>query len=191
MKMFVFIAVFLISGSTAFNQTTEIIAADTIVHIAGQRKVVKVSHITATKIFYTYPGRDNVFEIDRNQVERIIYHGGRVEVLNRPAFQMLQEGDWRTVFITKNEQDVEGLYLRGEVTARAAAAKNRKETIRNAEIRLKKQAAGMNANIIYLTNTEFQGGFGDVPSITLRGRAYGFTELIVPEKEKEVEEIQE
>lgn len=158
--------------------------ADTIVHIAGPKMIVNVSHISASKIFYTYPDKDNIFEIDRKQVEKVVFRSGRVEVFNKPAFQVIQEDDWRSVFITKNAEEVEGLYLRGQVEVQAAAARNRRETIRNAEIRLKKQAAAMGANLIYLTNTEFKGGYGDVPSVTLRGMAYGFNELIIHEEEE-------
>jgi hypothetical protein len=185
MKKFLFSAIFIIFSGALSAQVEGTEPADTIVHIAGPKMIVNVSHITSSKIFYTYPDKDNIFEIDRKQVEKVVFRSGKVEIFNKPAFQVIQEDDWRSVFITKKAEDVEGLYLRGEVEVQAAAAKNRKETIRNAEIRLKKQAAGMNANIIHLLNTEFKGGYGDVPSITLKGLAYGFNELIIHETEEE------
>ncbi len=180
-KVFFISAFALLASGTLAQSAPE--AADTIVHIAGPKMIVNVSHISASKIFYTYPDKDNIFEIDRKQVQKVVFRSGRVEVFNRPAFQVIQEDDWRSVFITKNAGEVEGLYLRGQVEVQAAAARNRKETIRNAEIRLKKQAAAMGANIIYLTNTEFKGGYGDVPSVILKGMAYGYNELIIHEEE--------
>ena len=136
MKKFLFSAIFIIFSGALSAQVEGTEPADTIVHIAGPKMIVNVSHITSSKIFYTYPDKDNIFEIDRKQVEKVVFRSGKVEIFNKPAFQVIQEDDWRSVFITKKAEDVEGLYLRGEVEVQAAAAKNRKETIRNAEIRL-------------------------------------------------------
>lgn len=187
MKKSMISLLFMMLSGILIAQAGKNTATDTIVHIAGPKMIVNVSHITSSKIFYSYPDKDNIFEIDRKQVEKVVFGSGRVEILNKPAFQMINDADWRSVFITKKPEDVEGLFLRGEVSVQAAAAKNRKETIRNAEIRLKKQAAALSADIIYLTNTEFKGGYGDVPSITLKGLAYGFNELIIQEPETEQE----
>lgn len=185
MKKFLITVSVLLFAAALYARQENNPAADTIVHIAGPKMIVNVSHITGSKIFYTYPDKDNIFEIERKQVEKVVFRSGRVEVFNKPAFQVIDEEDWRAVFITQKAEEVEGLYLRGEVEVVAAAARNRRQTIHNAEIRLKKQAAAMNANVVHLTNTEFRGGYGDVPSITLKGLAYGFNELIIHEESGE------
>jgi hypothetical protein len=158
-------------------------ASDTIVYLGGRSIAVNVANVTSSKVFYTNIDENTIFETDRKQVEKIVYRTGRVDVLNRPVFQMISEDDWKNIFITEESGDVAGLHERGPVEVTAAASRNRKSTIRNAEIRLKRQAAAMKANLVLVTNTEFRGGYGDIPSITMRGIAYGFEPL--PEEEEE------
>lgn len=154
---------------------------DTLVYLGGKRELVNIANITTSKVFYTNLEDDTIFEIDRKQIEKIIYRNGRVEALNRPVFEMISEDDWRHVFLTEDPEEIRGLYERGPIEVTAAASRNRKATIRNAEIRLKRQAASLGANMILLESTEFRGGFGDIPSITMKGIAYGFMPL--PEEE--------
>ncbi len=176
---FTFFVLGLISARSSHIQDSTLPerAVDTLVYLGGRSAPVNMVNITASKVFYTKPETDKIIETDRKQVERIIYRTGRIEVLNRPVFEMVSEDDWRHVFLTEDPGDVEALYKRGPVEVTAAASRNRRSTVRNAEIRLKKQAAGLGANMILLTNTEFRGGYGDIPSITMKGIAYGFMPL--------------
>lgn len=160
---------------------------DTIIYLGGKSLPVNIANVTSSKVFYTNLDENTIFEVDRKQVERLIYRTGRIEVLNRPVFQMIEEDDWRQVFLTEDTGEVSGLHERGPVEVTAAASRNRRSTIRNAEIRLKRQAATLNANLILVTNTEFRGGYGDVPSITMKGIAYGFEPL--PDQEEEEPEL--
>ena len=166
----------LIAGLSAYAQDSTLAEkpADTLIYLGGRSVPANITNITSSKIFYANPENDEIIEADRKQVERIIYRSGRIEVLNRPVFEMVDEDDWRHVFLTEDPGDVETLYERGPVEVTAAASRNRRLTVRNAEIRLKKQAAGLKANMILVTNTEFRGGYGDIPSITMKGIAYGF-----------------
>jgi hypothetical protein len=157
------------------------IAVDTIVYLGGRSIAVNVANVTSSKVFYTNIDENTIFETDRKQVEKIVYRTGRVDILNRPVFQMISEDDWKNIFITEESGEVAGLHERGPVEVTAAASRNRKSTIRNAEIRLKRQASALKANLILVTSTEFRGGYGDVPSITMKGIAYGFEPL--PEEE--------
>jgi hypothetical protein len=149
-------------------------SSDTIVHIAGPSMVVTISHITSSKVFFRYPDKENVFEINRRQVEKIIYKDGRIEVFNKPSSQVVSANEWRSVTLTKEPADVEGLHETGELVAQVSRGRNRKETLQSAEIRLKKEAAAVGANIVLITSTEFKGGYGDLPSVTLTGTGYSF-----------------
>jgi hypothetical protein len=150
---------------------------DTLVYLGGRSVPVNIASVSTSKVFYTNLDESSIFEVDRKQIERIIYRNGKVDILNRPVFQMISEDDWRHVLLTENPDDVTGLFQRGPVEVKAASSRNRSSTIRNAEIRLKRQAAAMSGNIILVTGTEFRGGYGDVPSITMKGIAYGFQPL--------------
>lgn len=149
-------------------------SSDTIVHIAGPSMVVNISHITSSKVFFRYPDKENVFEINRRQIEKIIYKDGRIEVFNKPSSQAVNPNDWRSVTLTKNTADVDGLHETGELLAQVSRGRNRKETLQSAEIRLKKEAAAVGASVVLITSTEFKGGYGDLPSVTLTGTGYSF-----------------
>ncbi len=149
-------------------------SADTLFYLGGRVITVSIINITASTIRYTNEGEAEIREVDRKQIEKIVYRTGRVEVLNRPAFEMISEDDWRHVLVTDDPDEVAWLYERGKVEVTAAAVRNRRTTLRNAEVRLKRQAVSLGANMILVTDTEFKGGYGDVPSVTMRGIAYGF-----------------
>ncbi len=148
--------------------------ADTLVYLGGRSAPVSIVNVTSKRILFTKQEESEISEIDRKQVEKIIYLTGRVEVFNRPVFEMVPEDNWRHVFLTEDPEKVAGLYERGPVEVTAAAVRNRMTTVRNAQVRLKRRAVALGANMILVTHTEFRGGYGDVPSITMRGIAYGF-----------------
>lgn len=180
--LFLFIACFT-NSICSFSQepVQEDRVADTLVYLGGRSAPVSIVNMTSNRIQFTRQGESEISEIDRKQVEKIIYRTGRVEVLNRPVFEMVSEDNWRHVFLTEDQEEIAGLYERGPVEVTAAAARNRPTTLRNAEIRLKREAVALGANMILVTHTEFRGGYGDVPSITMRGIAYGF--MPVPPEE--------
>lgn len=173
--LFLFIACFTNSiCSFSQDQVQEDRVADTLVYLGGRSAPVSIINVTSNRILFSKQGESDINEIDRKQVEKIIYRTGRVEVFNRPVFEMVSEDDWRHVYLTEDPEEVAGLYERGPVEVTAAAVRNRRTTVRNAEVRLKRQAVALGANMILVTHNEFRGGYGDVPSITMRGIAYGF-----------------
>ena len=95
----------------------------------------------------------------------VLYHTGRQEVLNKPLFTMINEGDYRSVIITEKPEEVDGLFPRGKVDARSPkSVKDAKSAQKNAEIRLKKKAANLGGAMILLTKKEFKGGYGEAPT---------------------------
>jgi hypothetical protein len=155
-------------------------SVDTLFYLGGRVVPVNIINMTASIIRYTNEEEAEIREVDRKQIEKIVYRTGKVDVLNRPAFEMISEDDWRHVLVTDDPDEVAWLYERGKVEVTAAAVRNRRTTLRNAEVRLKRQAVSLGANMVLVTDTEFKGGYGDVPSVTMKGIAYGFT----PESEE-------
>lgn len=149
-------------------------AADTLVHLGGGKNPVRIVNVTNSKIYFTEVGESDVNELDREQVERIIHSTGRVEVLNRPVFEMITEDNWRHVLVTEDPEDVQFLDELGHLEITAPARRNRKTTIRNAEIRLMRQTAALGGTMLLVTGTQFSGGYGDVPTVTMKGVAFGF-----------------
>jgi hypothetical protein len=146
--------------------------ADTLFFLGGGTAAASIADITATKVFYTSLDNNVIFEVDRKHLERIVYANGKTEIFNMPVFRMISEEDWRQVHLTEDPGEIDGLYEKGPVEVTAAASRNRRSTVRNAENRLRREAAILGAAIVLVTDTEFRGGYGDVPSITIRGMAY-------------------
>lgn len=162
----------LANPSLAKAQDTEI--PDTIIMLTGKKMLVNVSGLTSTDIKYFLPGDNKQQTIKRKQVQKIVYKTGRQEVLNKPLFTMISEGDYRSVIITEKAEDVDGLFPRGKVEARSPkSVKSAKAAQKNAEIRLKKKAANLGGIMILLTRKEFKGGYGEVPICILEGVSYG------------------
>ncbi len=148
--------------------------ADTLVYHRKKREAVIIVNTTPSSIFFTGPDNTRIREVERDQVERIIYADGRTEVLNPTGIELIPEDSWRHITLTEDPRDVEEMYVRGQVEATAPASRNKMMTIRNAEIRLQRQAAFLGADMVLVTETRFRGSLRDVPSITMKGIAYGF-----------------
>ena len=113
--------------------------------------------------------------IQRKEIEKIIYRGGRIEEFNKSVLQMLDDTQWEAVIITENASDVVGLYKRGTVVASSASdARDVKSAKKSATIRLQKKASALKANIVLITRQEAKGGYGEVPGYEMEGVAYGF-----------------
>lgn len=153
---------------------------DTLHYLEGKTVPVTIATVTAAKVFFTHPEENEIYEADRKHIQRIIYRTGRVEVLNRPVLNVVNDNDWRRIILTEDPDDTEGFYELGQVEVTVPAVRNRRSTVTNAEVRLKRRASGLGANMVLVTGTEFRGGYGDSPSIIMKGIAYGFQPLQVP-----------
>ncbi len=170
------LAVILITLSTSFAALSNDVAqSDTIVLISGRKVPVQVQGVSASSITYKAIDSEEVKDVDRKQVHKIIYRTGRVEKFNSMAVMMIDEGDWKTVILTENKEDVEGLYALGEADGKSSPrSRNAKAAQRSADIRLKKKAVNMGGIIVLVTNRETKGGYGEVPTHLVTGIVYGF-----------------
>lgn len=150
-------------------------STDTVVLISGRKVPVMVQGVSSSKISYTNIGETEVKEVERKQVHEIIYRNGRVESFNELAVQMIDEGDWKTVIVTDNNDDVEGFFALGQVEAKSSPqSRNAKAAQRSADIRLKKRAVNMGGIVVLVTHRESKGGYGETPTHFVQGIAYGF-----------------
>ena len=151
--------------------------ADTLIYLGGRAEAVNIAELTTTSVLYTNLKDNTIFETDRRLIEKIIYGTGAVEVLNRPAYETTSDDYWRHVLLTEDPEEIQGLYEIGPVIVSAAASRNRRITLRNAETRLKRLAGSLGADTVLVTSTDFKGGFRDVPAIIMKGIAYGSAPL--------------
>ena len=106
---------------------------------------------------------------------KIYYRTGVVEHFNSLAVVMVDEGDWQTVILTDNKDDVEGFFALGQVDAQSSPqSRNARSAQRSADIRLKKRAVNMGGIVVLITKRESRGGYGETPTHYVEGIVYGF-----------------
>ncbi len=165
------ICFYFILPQDVFAQTEK---PDTIFMLGGRQIYVKIIGVSASRITYKEVGKTNIETVDRKQVQKIVYKTGAKEIFNKPVFQELEAGDWRTVILTKDAGEVQGLEKKGEVSATSSSgSRTKKSAKRSAEIRLQKKAANLGAQIILVTKSVAVGGYGEIPSYEMEGIAYG------------------
>ncbi len=147
---------------------------DTIILVSGKKLLGKIHGVSSSKISYYPTDKPKLTELARKQIHKILYSTGRVEMFNKPAFEMVAEGDFKTIVLTNNPEEVNGLYELGKVDAKSSkGSRNAKSAMQSANIRLQKKAANMGAYIVLITKRESKGGYGEVPTHFVEGIAYG------------------
>jgi len=154
--------------------STETVKLDTIILVSGKKVLAKIQMVTPTKVTFYKEGKTVIEEMLRKQIHKIQYTSGRVEVFNKPAFEMVAEGDFKTIVLTEKEEDVQGLYELGKIDAQSTkGSRSAKAAERSANIRLQKKAANLGAYIVLITKRESIGGYGEIPTHYVEGVAYG------------------
>lgn len=173
-----FIGILLISlGFTAFAQDN-VFEGDTITRLGGKKMIVDVLQVNSLEVAYKYEGEDEIKKIERKQVQKIVYSNGRVEIFNKPIMMMVDETQWEFVLVTENEEDVQGLFNRGEIEAISSpSSRSKKAAKKSATIRLQKRTANRGGLYVLVTHKEFRGGYGEPPGYYMKGIVYGLEPL--------------
>ena len=79
---------------------------DTIFKIEGKVLPVDVTKVTPNLVSFVFPGDEEVYTIERKQVQKIVYKNGRVEEFNKPIFTMIEDYQWEAVWLTENKKDI-------------------------------------------------------------------------------------
>ncbi len=147
---------------------------DTIILVSGKKLLGKIHGVSSSKISYFPLNKPKMEELARKQINKILYSTGKVEMFNKPAFEMVNQGDFKTIVLTDNPEEVNGLYELGKVNAQSSKnARDAKSAQQSANIRLQKKAANMGAYIVLIKKRESKGGYGEVPTHLVEGIAYG------------------
>jgi hypothetical protein len=166
------ILVGIIWSGTTFGQLVG--TPDTLVKLGGRKIPAYIKNVGATMVYYSTPEKPKEnFKIDRKDLEKAIFRSGRVEIFNKPAFQLIAEGQWEAVLITEDIKETDGLYKRKEISAKSSPSDSKKKARQNAITKLQKQAANAGGCIVYVTKTEYYGGYGDPAGCIMEGIAYG------------------
>jgi hypothetical protein len=147
---------------------------DTIFKLNGSVMPVDITTVTPTYISFIYPGKKEEFTIERKEVQQIIYKSGKIDVLNKAAFELIDDSSWEAVWMTEDKKEVGDLYMLGEIEARSpSSARSASAAKKGAIIKLKKKAANMKGSLILVTRKETSGGYGEYPGYYIKGIAYG------------------
>lgn len=167
-----------------FSQQTA--KLDTIYRLGGRKLVVDVRKVTSSMVTFVDPEEKKTETLKRKEIQRIVYNSGKIEVFNKPVFQLIDDYSWEAVVLTEKPGDVNGMYERGEVSAKSSPSnRSAKAAKRSCTIRLQKKAANMKGIIILVTHKEALGGYGELPGYFMEGVVYGFEPLEEAEKSDE------
>jgi hypothetical protein len=162
------------AGVAAQTETQPAVPHDTIFKLNGSLLPVDVTTVTPTYVSFVFPGKPEEFTIERKEVHKIIYKTGKIEILNKAAFEMLDDSMWEAVWMTEDKKEVGDLYLLGEIESRSpSSARSPAAAKKGAVIKLKKKAANMKGTLILVTKKQTTGGYGEYPGYYIKGIAYG------------------
>ncbi len=151
--------------------------SDRVILKSGKEMVCEVKKLSDRFVFYTKSDSDTPDWIDKSEVQSIQYSNGEVVDLSNYVPEKKEEKDWRSIKLTKFPEDVEGLTKVDNIDVRFEARdrKTYKSAIaleRGAEIVIMKQAATMNADIVFVSNVNHIRAYGDPPVIIMNCQAY-------------------
>lgn len=175
----VFLIICTLLTISAFGQTkttqAKPIPYDTIVRFGDRKIPVTKLTMGAQTVTYALPEKpDSIIRLERKEIEKIIFKNGNISVLNKAVVTVVKDDEWQAVLITKDEREVQGLYKRGEVSARASmSSRDKKRAQESATVKMQKKAAAQKAYIILITHEEYYGGYGDPPGYYVEGVSYG------------------
>jgi hypothetical protein len=166
----------LLTASWLYAQTAAVppVPRDTIFKLNGAVMPVDITTVTPTYISFIFPGKKEEFTIERKEVQKIIYKTGKIDVLNKAAFELIDDSSWEAVWMTEDKKEIGNLYMLGEIEARSpSSARSASAAKKGAIIKLKKKAANMKGSLILVTKKETSGGYGEYPGYYIKGIAYG------------------
>lgn len=152
---------------------------DTIFTLTRDTLIANVTSVSSTKIFYTHPDSLNTEKIiERKIVQKIVYASGKVEQYNKPVFISVASTDWRSIIITDNPADVDGMHLRAVIIGKSSSnVSTAASAKKSAEVMAQKKAANNGGMYILVKNRKELGGYGETPKYYLEGEVYGTSPL--------------
>lgn len=137
----------------------------------------KVTAVNENSISYTYPNETVTNSIGKAAVKEIQFESGRVESITEKVNINGSDG-WENVIITSNPAEIVGLRRKGEVKSKAGgywSMRTAKGTEKKATERIKKEAAELNAHVVFIENHESSlRSFYKNPESIQSGSAYGY-----------------
>ncbi|OFX85736.1 MAG: hypothetical protein A2W99_05825 [Bacteroidetes bacterium GWF2_33_16] len=160
------------------KQDKPAVTTDIIYQHDGTKMLVNVKKIQMNDLFYSLPGETKVNKMDQRLVYKIEYKTGKIEILNEKPTEIRDVGDYRKIKVTYDPKDVDGLIEIAQLEARADGNEKSYSTPKSLErtaiIVLRRKAALINSDIVFITDKKTHVAFGEIPFIILYAKAYSY-----------------
>lgn len=126
-------------------------------YLQGQKIACTIKEVGPEAIKYTYPGEEALNLVYPNQVQKIVFASGRVQVFAPSRSLPASPSDWQKVALTQVEAEVRGMTRVVEISATAKGGTNlagAQPVRERAEHKLKMQAAMLGGSTVFLTGTQ-------------------------------------
>ena len=154
---------------------------DRIIKKDGIELFVEIIETNLFEVIFVYPLNFEKHVLSKSSIQQITWADGVVENFEHGNSKTkdlnYSQKDWRNVTVVKNESELEGLELKGEVAAFYEASTLSEGTQyleKNAMIIARKKAARLNAHKISVITEDVKTGYGDKPKIHLVAEVYGY-----------------
>jgi hypothetical protein len=159
---------------------------DRIVKFNGDTLYVKVLNSRDNQLSFHYPLNSVIEAIDKKKIKEVYYANGEEVVLQHTkadssgahdAASIINVDDWAQVTITNNSRFANNMISLGIIESEYIGEKfNTPAEVleKNATIILQKKAARKKAVIVVLKNKNLNISYGELPSMQMRGEAFGF-----------------
>jgi len=156
---------------------------DRIIKLNKDTLVVTILKVTAGDVSFLYPLNKAINRLPIFHIKEIIGKDGKPNATFNGGTNTAkvnendstQSSDWKTIVLTSNPGDVDGMENLGDIEASSEGERvttNAALVEKNAIFHLKKKAALMGATKVLVTEKNALGGYGETPTIQIKGIAY-------------------
>jgi|GEM_PF-1643554 hypothetical protein len=153
-----------------------IVQLDTIVKLSGKSIVGNIVKDNLSKFYYFLPNETKLIEIERAEINKIVYKSGKVVVLNLKEANAQDVPGWRDVKVVYKPTEVEGMDTVADVESYCASETGVYQTAkwleRKATIDLQKKTVLLHGDCLLIVDKIVRRSYGDPTTIQLFGRIY-------------------
>lgn len=149
---------------------------DTIVKLGGGIIAANIVKDNLSKFYYSFPGDSKLIEIERGDINKIIYKSGKVVILNLKQANAIDVPGWRDVRVAYKPDEVEGMEVVADVESYCAGEAGVYQTAkwleRKATIDLQKKTVLLHGDCLLIVDKVVRRSYGDPTTVRLLGRIY-------------------
>jgi hypothetical protein len=156
---------------------------DKIITRDGDTLTVLINKLSETSVEFNFPLNYRKEVMDKKMIISLNYSDGTIDTIRqKPAIQTdkpeqpkYSDKDWDKVLLLKSLDEASGADVLGEIASRFEGDRinvNSAYLEKSALILLKKKAARMGANCIYILNKDEYRAYGELPNMSIQAKAF-------------------